>query len=241
MTTTFAVIKDDFVEELNSITALVDAFDQPGAGVKTRVASVNSSVLLLAATFEEFIREMAREYARWVVGQADNVEGIPSKLTETAWKRTLEGLARERLKVNGVSVLEDVSRSSRAKFDAVCGFISGDLSQEIFDDLIHNENNMRAGELNSMFKVSGLNNVCTKICERDEVQHFFSETNAGVAHGQFIEHNDGFFERRNGIAHSLNAGNSVAPDEVRKDIAFFEAVGLSLCALLDELTANEEA
>ncbi|MDG1532009.1 MAG: MAE_28990/MAE_18760 family HEPN-like nuclease [Paracoccaceae bacterium] len=234
MPTVFSVIKDDFVENLDSVCALVDAFDQPGSDAKTRVASVNSSVLLLAATYEEFIREVAKEYARWVVSAAANVDALPSKLTETAWKRTLEGLARTRLKVNGSSVLETVSRASRTKFDAVCGFISGDLTQEVFDDLIHNENNMRAGELNSMFKVSGLSNICTRICERDEVQHFFSETNAGVAHGLFITQNDEFFERRNAVAHSLNASSSVAPDQVRQDIAFFRATGLSLCAFLDE-------
>lgn len=236
--TIFSVIKDDFIEELDSIGALVDAFDQPGSVAKTRVASVNSSVLLLAATFEEFIREMAKEYARWVVSEAENVEALPSKLTETAWKRTLEGLARAKLKINGTSVLETVSRASRAKFDAVCGFISGDLTQEVFDDLIHNENNMRSGELNSMFKVSGLSNTCTKICERDEVRHFFSETDPSVAHGLFVSQNDEFFERRNAIAHSLNAGSSVAPDQVRTDIAFFKATALSLCALLDELTVS---
>lgn len=235
--TVFSVVKDDFLEELDSISALVDAFDRPGSVAKTRVASVNSSVLLLAATFEEFIREMAKEYARWVVSEAENVETLPPKLTETAWKRTLEGLARARLRINGVSALETVSRSSRTKFDAVCGFISGDLTQEVFDDLIHNENNMRAGELNAMFKVSGLSNVCTKLCGRDEVQHFFSETDVGIAHGLFISQNDEFFERRNAIAHSLNAGSSVAPDQVRIDIAFFRATALSLCALLDELTA----
>lgn len=236
--TVFSAVKDDFLEELDSIGALVDAFDRPGSVPKTRVASVNSSVLLLAATFEEFVREMAKEYARWVVSAAENVDALPPKLTETAWKRTLDGLARARLRVNGVSALETVSRSSRAKFDAVCGFISGDLTQEVFDDLIHNENNMRAGELNSMFKVSGLSSVCTKICGRDEVQHFFSETDAGIAHGLFIRQNDEFFERRNAIAHSLNAGSSAAPDQVRKDIAFFKATALSLCALLDELTAS---
>jgi hypothetical protein len=233
----FSLITEEFLEELESIGALVDMFDQPGTVAKTRVASVNSSVLLLAATFEEFIRQMAKEYARWVVSKATSVEHLPDKFTETAWKRTLESLARAKLKVNGTSVLESLSRSSRAKFDAVCGFISGDLTQEVFDDLIHNENNMRTGEVNSLFKVSGLRNVCIRICERDEVKYFFYETEAGIAHGRFVRQNDDFFERRNNIAHSLNASSSVAPDTVRTDIAFFKATGLSLCALLDELTA----
>ena len=238
MTTAFSVIKDDFVEELGSIGALIDAFDNTGARAKTRVASVNSSVLLLAATFEEFIREMAKQYARHIVERAENVQQIPDRLTETAWKRTLEGLARARLKVNGSSVLETVSRSSRAKFEAVCGFIAGDLNQDVFEELIHNESNMRVGEMNGVFKVTGLTKVCEKICARDEVQHFFSETDQGKAYGQFQVYSDEFFERRNAIAHSLNAVSSVGANQIRTDIAFFEALGQSLCSLLDELTAE---
>lgn len=238
MTTAFSVIKDEFLEELGSIEALVDAFDTTSARAKTRVASVNSSVLLLAATFEEFIREMAKQYARHVVEKADNVSQIPDRLTETAWKRTLEGLARARLKVNGSSVLDSVSRSSRAKFDAVCSFIAGDLGQDVFDDLIHNENNMRVGEMNAVFKVTGLSKVCEKICARDEVQHFFDETDTGKVYGLFTVHNEEFFERRNSIAHSLNAVSSVGAEQVRTDIAFFIATSRSLCALLEERTAE---
>lgn len=236
MPSPFSIITDDFVNDLKSIDALVSAFDRPEADNKTRIASVNSSVLLLAATFEEFIREMAKEYARWVVAAADNVESLPSTLTATAWRKTLDSLARTRLGIDRKSVFEKVLKDSRAKFDALYNFISGDLSQEIFDDLIHNEKNLRVSELNSLFRIANLKNICAELCKQNEVQRFFEETDAGVAHGLFMKKNDEFIDRRNAIAHRLNAGDSIAPDQVRHYIEFFRVTSLSLSACLDEKT-----
>ena len=42
-----------------------------------------------------------------------------------------------------------------------------------------------------------------------------------------------FFERRNRIAHSLNATHSSAPDQILKDIDMFDSIGLSLCETLE--------
>ena len=68
MATHFTVILDDFEEELEAIKILVQASADPRLGKpRTRVAGANAAVLLLAATFEEFVRQMARAFARAVV------------------------------------------------------------------------------------------------------------------------------------------------------------------------------
>ena len=95
---------------------------------------------------------------------------------------------------------------------------------------------MRVGELNAMFKVSGFGDVCTHISAKDDLMHHFGETNAGKVFGLFLDANEEFFERRNAIAHSLNAASSAAPDQVRTDIAYFRATAFSLATLLDEKT-----
>ena len=51
---------------------------------KLRIAAANSATLLVAATFEEFIREMAREYARAVVLGVEKFDKLPSDLVGTA-------------------------------------------------------------------------------------------------------------------------------------------------------------
>ena len=215
---------------------MVHAFDDPQADVKTRIASVNSSVLLLAATFEEFIREMAREYARLVVNASGDVEDLPSTLTEAVWKKTLEGLSQARLKVNGKSIIGKVAKDSRVVFDSLCNFISGDFSQEIFVDLIHNNNSMRVSELNSMFRVAGLKNICARICEQNDVQNYYNENDSRVVHGLFMKENDEFIDKRNSIAHYLNARESVAASQVYQYINFYEVTSISLCACLEKYT-----
>ena len=43
----------------------------------------------------------------------------------------------------------------QVRFDNIREFCTGDLSRDIYDDLIFNENNMRVAEINSVFSVSG--------------------------------------------------------------------------------------
>ena len=61
MATVFEVIAEEFNEDMEAIRSLVVTFNDPQKNLKVRIAAANSSTLLIAATFEEFVREMARE------------------------------------------------------------------------------------------------------------------------------------------------------------------------------------
>ena len=128
------------------------------------IAVANSATLLLAATFEEFVREMARAYAKAVVTAAHSFEELPKEMANKAWRRTMEALARIRINTtaNALSAETEIL-DARTQFTAVYKFCTGDLSQNIYDELIHNENNMRPNEINSLFKVSDLSDVCSKV------------------------------------------------------------------------------
>lgn len=236
MVSSFNPITDDFRTDLRAISELIEAVARNGNTAKSRVASVNSSTLLLAATFEEFIREMGRQYAREIVGRATRVDQLPRKLAATAWKRTLEGLARAKLDTGGTPESFDaIARDARQSFDKVCGFVGGDISQDIYQDLIHNESNMRPKQLNEIFNVSDLSNVCLKFSNKQPLLDFFDETEGGKVHGQFIILLNDFMERRNLIAHSLNPGNSSGPAQLLRDIEFLEATALSLSETLSTI------
>lgn len=233
MASAFSPISDDFRSDLQAISELIDVVRVNGNTAKSRVASVNSSTLLLAATFEEFIREMGRQYAREIVERATSVDQLPRKLAATAWKRTLEGLARAKLDTGGTPESFDViARDARQSFDRVCGFVGGDISQDIYHALIHNEYNMRPKQLNEVFSVCGLSDVCRALSDKQPLLEFFDETEAGKTHGQFVTWLNDFMERRNDIAHSLNPGNSLGPTQLLKDIGFLEATALSLSETL---------
>lgn len=219
--------------DLAALSELVGAAHGGGTSPKTRIASVNSATLLLAATFEEFVRELGRQYARDMVARTGDPRQLPKKLTATAWKRTLEHLARAKIDTGGTPLsLEHISVDSRAKFDAVLAFIGGDFSQDIYSTLIHNENNMRPGEINAVFSVCDLSNVCQKISEHEKLKACFGEEDSGKVHGKFLIWLNDFMEIRNSIAHALNLGSSVGPDDFASWVRTFEAVAHSLAGTL---------
>ena len=229
----FSVIVEDFDQELTSLELLVKIGQGRTVVARTRVASIHATTLMLAAAFEEFVREMAREYAKHVVRQANSVSELPEKLVVTAWRRTLSELAR----VHGrgrsrTEVIRMSAKQTRPTVDALCSFVEGDIGQDIYEHLVHNENSMRAGEINKMFRIGGLRNVCLQVCAQTSLQEFFRQEDQRLTHQDFLAELENFIDRRNEIAHSLNSGISSAPEEVFRVIgmlrAFAKDLGLTL-------------
>jgi hypothetical protein len=235
MSSEYALILEEFEEELDAITTIVGTFSTPRSSTpKTRVAAINSTSLLLAATFEEFIREMARSYARHVVRASPSFDLIPSKISRVAWRRSLETLSRMKIGAQDGSSTRDTSlMGAYTKFQSVYNFCRGDVSQDIYEDLIHNENNMRSSEINNLFGIAGLKNICFEMCGCSSLARTLNESDKGKLHSQVVQSIDEFFERRNLIAHSLSIMRSVGPDQISKDINFFRALGFALREVLE--------
>src|SRR6185437_6619578 len=124
------------------------------------------------------------------------------KLASLAWRRTMENLARIQLnsKSEGFS-RESIFSSAQMKFSVTYEFCRGDLSQDIYQDLIHNQNNMRPQELNSLFKISGLSNICMVVSDYEDLKLYFGNEDKFVIHQKITEALEDFFDRRNKIAH----------------------------------------
>lgn len=233
MTTLFELIRDDFLDDAAAMRALVRAtVNDTTAHPKARVAASNSATLLLAATFEEAIRQFAREFSKTVVRKISSLDRLPPKLAATAWKRAMENLARFNIGEQSGSNFS----VAQSKFNAVHEFCKGDLGQDIYEDLIHNENNMRPEQLNSLFKISGLKNACLKVAGHSEIHILFGENDAGKSHTKLLEAFENFFERRNSIAHALNSGSSSGPAQLEADIWLMEKFCLALTKVLIEET-----
>jgi len=230
----FEVIREDFVGELDAIRQLITTFDGHGKTAKARIAAANSATLLVAATFEEFVREMAREHARAVVTRTASFDKLPRRLASTAWRRSMTSLARVRFDVEQ-SARESLMVDTQARFLVIYEFVKGDLTQDIYRELIHNENNMRPNELNSMFNIAGLSDVCSKVCDKPAMLTFFGETDEGKAHGKLLAALEDFFERRNGIAHALNPGQSSGPEQIMTDLDMLQAFSEAMVQTLDAL------
>ena len=224
MSTVYSVIVDDFVDALVPLQQIVKNGQGKASTARARVASVHASTLLLAATFEEFVRQMAREHAVQVVANATSVSEIPEALLDTAWRRTFDKFARSRSSGRPKrEALEIFAKQARPTVDALCAFIEGDINQNIFDHLIHNENNMRPGEING----------CAEACKGTELKKFFETDDDGKAHGELLSALEQFFERRNEIAHSLNSASSTSPEKILFEVEMFGAFSKDLCKTLE--------
>lgn len=230
----FEIISEDFQKELLALSTLIALSSAASTNAKVRIAAANSVTLLLAATFEEFIHEMAREYARAVVNSVDSFEMLPKKIAPTAWKRIMDGLSRLRFDTQYNSGREGIFSDAQTKFSLIHDFCNGDLTKDIYRDLIHNENNMRPSMLNDLFSISDLPNICHKISGKRTIIDFFGESEIGKAHGKLISNLENFFERRNLIAHALNRNQSDGPTQINNDISMFGSIGIALLDTLKE-------
>ncbi|HMN86173.1 MAG TPA: HEPN domain-containing protein [Bauldia sp.] len=236
MPTVFELIKEDFKAELDAIRLLVETFDVSEKPPKARAAAVNSATLLVAATFEEYIRQSAREFARLVVTNTASLGDLPKGLSATAWRRAMQRLAKVRFDSEDQQTRNALLLGVETTFSAVRDFVRGDLTKDIYSDLIHNENNMRPDELNAMFKVSGLTNVCVKLCEIQPIKDHFDEAEQEKAHGKLRMALDELMERRNRVAHALNPNSFTGASQIKRDLDMLGALASSLCQVLDAAT-----
>ena len=169
-------------------------------------------------------------------GETAGGKDLPKKLLETAWRRTMEALS----KIN-IENTESVSADTLSKFNSIYQFFRGDMSSDIYRELIHNENNMRPKEINGLFKLSGLDNVCRRICDIQTMNDFFDETDAERTNGRLVSAVEAFFERRNQTAHSINTMRSSGPEDILRDIELLRVFGRSLVEVLDKKFSLELA
>ena len=236
MSALYTAITDEFKDQLASLAELVSASQEKSLMPRTRVASIRASTLLLAATFEEFIREMALERAHRVVERATTIVDIPDKLLEAAWDKTLEEI--QATKIVGDSKQASLAlkaKASRPRFDAVCLFVEGDISQDIYSNLTKNKNNMRPDEINRLFRIGGVQNICQEICRKRALQRFFGAGGQVKTYEYLRRSLNNFIDKRNSVAHSPNMMSSDAPEAVLRDIRMLRAVATNM-----EVTLNSK-
>ncbi len=244
MPTSFSAILDDFESDMMAIVSLVHFSNNPILPARSRVVTANASILLLAATFEEFVREMARETAREVVAIAGDIEYVPRSLVIAAWKETLGHIASKKVPSSDSHL--NYYRGFRSQIDDLLEFTDGNIGKDIYEHIAHNQNNMRPAQINALFKVSGLGNVVKRVADQPDLQTLYGSADSNSNAGKLERDIESFFDQRNKIAHDLNAGSSPSVGAVEGYIALFTAFSKSLANdlnnFIDSLhAANQQA
>ena len=230
----FRVAAEEFCSEVSVIQDLVSPFESTAVEPKVRAAASNSAMLLLAATFESFVRDMAGQVARAAVARAEVVAKVPNKILRDAWKRTFEAILRYRLPQNTKTLeIIDIVDEAEARAEAVFEFLRGNTNRDIYDDLVRTDVNMRAKEINRLFGMSEVPNVCSLVSQEQAVIDHFRAVPENATAADLVRFVDHFVDQRNIIAHALVSSSSIGPREVCRHIDTFRVFAQALCAVLE--------
>lgn len=228
---------DQFAAELKALSELAAMSGAAGtASARARIAAGNGATLLLAATFEDFIREQVKSVFQYKLSDGGNVSTFPDRLPAVVWKRSLESLAR--------SSFDDLVADSSAaisQIDLVTAFcFRGELSDAVSDALAHNDVNMRPSEIGRLFNQIGIKSIIAETCQNDELVGLFGAGSAGKTTSTVETFLEDFFRRRNAIAHSLGKGSSSGPAGIDRDIELIGGFGKALTATLIRILQAEQ-
>ncbi|MES1973112.1 MAG: HEPN domain-containing protein [Pseudomonadota bacterium] len=234
MATDFDLAFDEFSGELDALSEMAIGSGSSSATAlspRARIAAGNGAMLLLAAIFEEHIRQQVRSAFQVKSRMAADLSQFPDKIASVVWKRSLESLARK--------PFDEIEADTRAVDNIISSTLSFCLRKrsdaDVSDRIAHNENNMRPAELNRLFNQIGFKNVVGAACERPDLIAFLGCDGAGKANLEFVARLDDFFRRRNEVAHAIQIGSSSGPSELIRDIDLFRLFARSLAEAINDL------
>jgi hypothetical protein len=223
----YQAILDDFEAEITAIAELADA-TRIGSqfSSRARISLANSLTLVLASTFEEYVRQLVKAAWSERLKVVDDASKLPPKLRSKLWRSTLERAARKPF-----GDVDSQSWLARDRLQNLMKFcLDGDLSVPIDDEISHNERNMRPDQISDLFSKIGIRNIFVTGCALEEAIEYFDCQNADQASENLRAALEDFFIRRNNVAHAIVFGSSDGADTIHQDI--------DICKLTAKALAN---
>ncbi len=235
----FDAIFEEFCEELDALKVVLDGLSQPNpesVSPKARISGANASVLLLAAIFEEFVRQTVKESFVKKVSAADAITDLGKKIQGTVWRKSLSKLSRVSL-----DELLAEPHSIAAQVQAMTAFcIDGKVDADVGAAISHNERNMTSSQITELFSAVGVGNVFGQVGNNASIRRDLllgPEENGGDKLKLRI---DEFYRQRNTIAHAISLRSSSRPDSILSDVAFFRSFGRALTEVCREFPVGEQ-
>lgn len=211
----YQAILDDFESEIIAIGELADATKIGSSfSSRARISLANSLTLVLASTFEEYVRQLVKAAWRQRLSAVESIDQLPKKLQAKLWRNSLERAARR--------PFDDVERQPRVARERIQNLMefcmNGDLTVSMDEEIAHNDRNMRPDQINDLFNRIGIKNIFGVGCALAEVIEFFDCDNAGQAAHLLRGELEDFFLRRNLVAHAIVFGSSGGADTIHRDV-----------------------
>jgi hypothetical protein len=190
-------------------------------------------IVFLAASFEEFFRELVSQCG---VQLADSYDAVPEETKLTAkssyWKACLDSLrfnSRILTRDTPRSIDVDTLGKARSILDSARGFIMLDDSSSINGKMFcHHSRNYRPVVVDEIASRIGVKKVMRKASDSNRLRRHFGVTTVAEVEPKLIAKLNSFYETRNGIVHSLSSATGFGTEYVNDHIDLIEAFADSL-------------
>ncbi len=201
------------------------------------------SLIFLASSFEEFIREEMTQCAGYLSDRYHRfAENNRHKVREAYWKALLERLryARSILTRKTPKVPDVVSIGKvRALLGAAQGFVVDDdpmhMDASVFSQ---HSNNMRPSVVNDLWHRIGIKEILNSAAESSKIKTYFGVTKRVDAAEKLAAKLDEFYDRRNELVHSLSSASGYAVNYVLDYVEMFELVSEAIKNVLEKELAS---
>jgi hypothetical protein len=226
-----------------ALTTVRGGIDLKGLGLETGNTVNAMSMVFLASSFEEFVREelslCAEQVATYYPKFADDVRhGVRNAYWAACldtFRFTSSILTKQKPRTPDVATIAKL----KSLLDSARGFVVGDdaalLDKKV---LIHHMHNFRPSVVDELAGRLGIKSLISDSCDSNKLRAKFGLTRKHEVEKTVRAKLNEFYERRNSIVHSLSSASGYAVDVVIDYIELFEAVADSMKTVLVKTTAK---
>lgn len=195
------------------------------------------SLVFLASSFEEFVREEIGQCADLMIARYPHVaSGTKAVVRSSYWEATLgelkykkgllvRGAAKNTPKAIDLTLLADLQNL----LDSATGFVSRDDPNHILRSVFAaHSNNFRPHVVNEISARLNIQDIITKIADTSRVKRITKEAKRDDSAKKLRSALDDFYTRRNRIVHSLSPSTGFGVSILITDIELLEATAMSM-------------
>ena len=189
-----------------------------------------AAVVLLAAHFEEYVRQQIEEYAKAVVASYEYLpDDFKQKLIENYWKSGTAKLERIRPKVSPLW-----SNIARPLLTSLVEFpINENTLHFEASYLCHHEQNMRWDTLSALCSRVGIKSLKDQLFKHQGLRRLIGTASKNEFGNNVERRVNEFYELRNGIVHSISQNTGVGSTIFRSWSEFFRVFTTAFAGSLE--------
>lgn len=226
-----------------ALTTTRPDIDLSAIGLETRNTTNAMSVVLLASSFEEFVREEVGQCADLLINKYGALTiDIQHKIRGEYWRILLERLnMSNNILTRTKPKSPDTALLAKAKvlLDSGRGFvIDGDSSHLDRDNFFHSKSNFRPHIVNKIISRLGIDDIVSSAADNSKIKSHFGVTKKVDSSERLVAKLDEFYNLRNSIVHSLSGVSGIGVDSVLEYISLMEMTAESITSVLSRQTSK---